>query len=249
MLTGTQPWADLTEPGRVLGDFLGSKLDFASPPLPADTPVGVRELLARCLGDRAARPKAINVAAGLLQAAQDLSAGVFDIFLSHAWAPTGRHEAFTTEVYNRLLEAGLRVWIDKLEMGHDLNASMQKGIASSRCVVALLSSRYEGSRNCKREMAWAKEQGKNIIVCLADPSLTWFPTPAMEIYRILGGMGKLMPDLRPAAGVNWAPADGSEVSPAQRSLLTKVPEALPLVIKLVRESGGAVAAAAVSGCW
>jgi hypothetical protein len=124
-------------------DATRGRARLGAPPLPGDTPTAVKALLGACLAaGRDARPRAAQVAEALHQAAQDMASGVFDVFLSHAWGADGGHAPLTTDVYLRLIDAGFRVWLDTVEMGHDMEASMEGGIAKSGCVVALLSARY-----------------------------------------------------------------------------------------------------------
>ena len=157
-----------------------------------------------------------------------MTSGVFDIFLSHAWVD-GAHAPLTTEVYLRLLDAGYRVWLDTAEMGHDMVASMEGGIAKSGCVVALLTERYGTRPNCLLELRAAVDAGKPVVACLADAAPGWFPG-AGEVRDLLGAH-HLFPDLRAAAAVNWR----ADVNAGERETLTKAPGALPKVLQLVRE--------------
>ena len=105
------------------------------------TPEAVVQLLKSCLhAERVQRPRVDEVAERLHQAAQAMASGEFDVFLSHKWSRDGRHAPLTTQVYQALLAAGLRVWLDTAEMGFDMNVSMESGIARSGCVVALLNA-------------------------------------------------------------------------------------------------------------
>ena len=165
------------------------------------------------------------------QAAQGMASGAFDVFLSHAWVG-GAHAPLTTEVYLRLLDAGLRVWLDTEEMGHDMVASMRGGIASSACVVALLSERYNARPNCLLELRAAKDAGKPVVACLADAAEGWFPAADSEVSALVKTQERLMPDLRAAAAVDWREVD---VGAEKREMLTKEPNALPKVLRLVRE--------------
>jgi len=241
VLTGGTPWGGFTEQRRMMALVQGKPATLGTPltapPLPVDTPAVVKELLGACLaGERGARPRAARVAEALHQAAQGMASGAFDIFLSHAWAG-GAHAPLTTEVYLRLLDAGYRVWLDTAEMGFDMDLSMQCGIAKSGCVVALLSARYgtkpdPAKDNCLKELRWAKGEGKPIVACLADPTPGWFPAAGGEVAALVG-THHLFPDLRAAAGVEWGREGGA--SGEERALLTKATEALPRVLRLVRE--------------
>ena len=48
-----------------------------------------------------------------------------------------------------LRAAGLSVWLDEVEMGHDLAVSMSEGIGKSSVVVVLASPDYAASVNCE----------------------------------------------------------------------------------------------------
>jgi serine/threonine protein kinase len=241
VLTGGTPWGGFTEQQRMMALLQGKPttlgMPLTVPPLPVDTPPAVRELLGACLaGDRATRPRAATAAEVLHQAAQDMASGEFDIFLSHAWRRGGAQEPLTSEVYLRLLDAGYRVWLDTVEMGHDMVASVKGGIANSGCVVALLTERYGASRNCLFELRCARDAGKPVVACLADAVPGWFPAAGSELAALVG-VGSRMPDLRAAAAVNWR----ADMTAAEREILTKAPGALPKVLQLVREVLGRAA--------
>jgi serine/threonine protein kinase len=241
VLTGRVPWTGFNEQRRLQAALRGTAatatLLLTTPPLPVDTPPAVKELLGACLStEKAARPRAARAAEALHQAAQDMASGAFDIFLSHAWVD-GAHAPLTTEVYLRLLDAGYRVWLDTAEMRHDMELSMESGIAKSGCVVALLSAHYgtkpdPAKDNCLKELRWAKSKGKPIVACLADvpgpDGRAFFPTG--EVAALVN-TSRLMPDLRAAAAVDWR----ADVSAEEREVLTKAPDALPKVLKLVAE--------------
>ena len=236
VLSGARPWEGFGEADRLADLRDGGGLSLDAPPLPIDTPVAVKALLAACLSaDRAARPRAARVAEVLHQEALNMASGKFDVYLSHAWGEEGRHAPLTTEVYLRLLDAGLRVWLDTEEMGANPVESIQRGIAASGCVVALLSERYGARPNCLRELEFARALGKPIVGCLADAAKGWFPTTSRALRELVPPTTHLYADLRAAAGVEWAPASG-EVPAEQRELLTKAPSALPRVLRSVREA-------------
>jgi len=136
------------------------------------------------------------------------SAHEYDVFLSHKFVG-GKHAPLTLSIFAALEAAGLRVWLDKVDMGRDLNASMKHGIEKSGCVVALMTRRYgtdadalarraawdaarEGrcpdewdpkEDNCVKELTWAKECGKAVIACLVDDDVKWFPSPESFIVE------------------------------------------------------------------
>ena len=253
VLSGELPWAGARDAlDRLLAIREGGEgLALSSPPLPLDLPASVRALLERCLAvERGVRPKIGEVAEALHQAAQAISSGQFDVFLSHAWEG-GRHTPLTTEVYTRLTEAGLRVWLDAAEMGPDPTASMKDGIRRSKCIVALLNERYGTRPNCLRELGWAREMGKPVVGCLAEARGDWFLGEVLQ--ALLPPEAHLFADLRAAAGVDWGA--GEALAAGKRELLTKAPTALPLVLRFVQQlvasvgadgSGGSVGGSAGS---
>ena len=235
VLSGKIPWEGISEQSRVNmlmhGTPGGPATLLKTPNLPLDTPAAVRALLGCCFSDeRGTRPCASRVAEVLHQAAQDMSSGSYDIFLSHAW-DDGKHAPLTTEVYLRLLDAGYRVWLDTTDMGADPQASMLQGVERSRCVVALMSARYETRPACLFELQCAKDKEKPVVACLADAAEGWFPAEGSELLRLVPKERHLFPDLRNAAAVSWR----EDMSAKEREKLTKAPEALPKVLQLVRQ--------------
>ena len=249
VLTGKLPWEGATEQKMVTALVQAAQaahtrgealplprgVPLATPPLPMDLPPAIKALLEHCLSaDRDARPRIDAVELALHQAAQAMASGEFDVFLSHAWTEAGRHALLTTEVYRRLTDAGLRVWLDAAEMGADPTESMKDGIRRSKCVVALLNARYGTRPNCLRELTWAQEMGKPVVGCLAEAREGWFLSETLR--TLLPPEVHLFPDLRAAAGVDWAA--GEALGEGQRELLTKAPSALPLVLKLAGQLAG-----------
>ena len=120
----------------------------------------------------------------------------FDVFLSHKFV-VRKHAPITLEIYEQLTSSGLKVWMDKHEMGHDMVYSMKHGIARSGCVVALMTKRYGTDAdslslgkewdplqdNCVKELVWAKQDGKVVIACLVDPDDEWFPSETCHIVK------------------------------------------------------------------
>ena len=249
VLSGIRPWEGYSkqriESALVQAKARGEALPrgMLSAQLPVDLPATARDLLDRCLAvDRGARPKIGEVAKTLHQATQAMASGVFDVFLSHAWEGE-RHASLTTEVYLRLTDAGLRVWLDSAEMGANPQESMSAGIEASSCVVALLSDRYSGSANCMRELAWARAKGKPVVGCLAQAG--YFPARGSALAAALDPGTNMYADLRAAAGVAWDA--GAGVAASEREKLTKAADALPKVLRLVREHMQGRAAAAEAG--
>ena len=174
VLSARVPWRDFSELDRLAALREGGGLDAAL--LPRETPAAVLALLARCLAlDRARRPRAAELLAALEQAHENVASGHCDVFLSYAWGARGARKPLASELYLALRAAGLRVWLDEAEMGHDLAASMSEGIAKSEAVVVLASPDYAASPNCMFELRAAAAAGKPIVACCAEPGFwrTW----------------------------------------------------------------------------
>jgi hypothetical protein len=93
-----------------------------------------------------------------------LSCQSFDIFFSHAWV----NKDFLSHVYHFLYFSGYRVWYDQNDMGYDLDNSMHTGIKNSQVTVVCLSRKYQSSHNCLKELKWAVNEGKPVIVLLLE---------------------------------------------------------------------------------
>jgi len=141
--------------------------------------------------------------------------------------------------------AGLRVWFDELEMGHDLHASMSGGIAKSDVVVVLVSPDYAASATCMFELRAAVAAGKPVVACLAEPG-AWQGwqgvtgsagpggrlalTPGHELVALARLKTHLYCELGEASRVAWAAEGG--VAPADRRHLLAA-EALPRLLSMV----------------
>ena len=145
-------------------------------------------------------------------------------------------------MYLALRAAGLSVWIDEAEMGHDLMASMSEGIAKSSVVVVLASPDYAASANCLFELRSAVAAGKPLITCCVEPGFWkgWgvAATGARtvpddhELARLARLSTHLFVDLGEASRVHWA--SEAAVSPADRRTL-QAPEAMPRLLRLLTE--------------
>lgn len=69
------------------------------------------------------------------------NAGAFDVFISHA---SEDKDAFVRPLANALVQAGIKVWYDEysLKLGDSLRASIDKGLATSRFGIVVLSHRF-----------------------------------------------------------------------------------------------------------
>jgi len=156
------------------------------------------------------------------------------------------------ELYRALRVAGLRVWMDELEMGHDLAASMSDGIAKSDVVVMLVSPTYAASGPCMFEARATAAAGKPLVTCCVEPGFwrSWLAAdgsgaPALpdshELVTLARLKTHLFVDFGVASAVNWT---DESLAPAERKKLT-LPEALPRLLALVeaaRASAGSASA-------
>jgi serine/threonine protein kinase len=192
VLSGLRPWADFEEAERVIELRSGGSLDWSQ--VPRDVPLTLRALLARGVAvNRDERPSARELRDGLRAAIAEIQAGKFDVFLSHSWdrpapndprgaAARDDHAPETKVVHSELSDDGLRVWVDKDQMGHDLVASMKEGVAASTVVVALISKKYAGSWPCQVEFAEAVKLGKPLVACIVEPDDLLSKPPARWLF-------------------------------------------------------------------
>lgn len=170
------------------------------------------------------------------------SASVYDPLLAKFGANKERLP-LVDAVYAALREAGLRVWIDRDEMGRDLKAAMAAGIVRSAVVVVLASPSYAASANCLFELETAAAAGKPIVSCCVEPGFwrSWMLADGItravpddhELARLARLDSFLYVDLGEASKVDWTRAP---VPDAERRRLTHAPEALPRLLSHVRDA-------------
>lgn len=111
----------------------------------------------------------------------------YDCFCAHEWGT--EMDAFATHrrvmgIAEKLMAAGLKVWVDEWNIEHELENEIVQGLKHSRKVLVFLTSRYliranDLDTNCAKEFNSAmKKDSKSIIVVvlqepLRDPR-TWF---------------------------------------------------------------------------
>ena len=192
----------------------------------------------------------------LLSLTSTRSVGHFDIFLSYCWGTAAARKPLADEVYRALRAAGLRVWMDELEMGHDLAASMSEGIAKSDAVVMLVSPSYAASGPCMFEARAAVAAGKPLVACCAEPGFwrSWRAADGSgatalpdehELVSLARLTTHLWVDLGEASAVAWAAEAGVPADERQR--LAR-PEALPRLLVLVEAALAEGRACAGAGC-
>lgn len=73
--------------------------------------------------------------------------------------------AIALSVINALVQAGFRVWYDEgIEAGSEWPEYIADHVASCRCFVALVSASSIESHNCRREVNYAIDLGKDMLV-------------------------------------------------------------------------------------
>jgi len=242
VLTTKRAWDGFDEAARLAALRAGRSLDLAL--LPLATPPTVRALVARCLAfERARRPTMREARATLERELEALQSGSWDVFLSYAWGRESARVPLVDAVYVALREAGLRVWLDRNEMGRDLRADMRAGIARSAVFVLLASPDYAASANCLFELRAAAAAGKPVVAACAEPRFwrLWTLADGMtravpdehELARLAGLAAFLFADLGEAARVDWLQAP---VPAEERRRLTHAPEALPRLLRLVKDA-------------
>jgi len=176
-----------------------------------------------------------------------------DVFLSYAWGAKSARKPMADELYRSLRVAGLRVWMDELEMGHNLAASMSEGISKSNVFVMLVSPDYAMSEPCMFEARSAVAADKPLITVCVEPGFwrTWGLSAGGSGVRTLPDDHELVAlarlsthlfvDLGQASAVNWA---SEFLSPSERAKLT-LPEALPRLLDLLSAARKAAAGSGV----
>lgn len=203
----------------------------------------MRELVARCLAfDRAQRPRTREARSTLERELLVAQSGAFDVFLSHAWGARSRRKPLTDALYSALRAEGLTVWLDSNLMGADLQASMRAGIASSGVVVVLVSPDYARSENCMFELRAARDSGKPVVACVVEPGFwtTWALSDGSralpddhELVALARLRTHLFVDLGEASRVDW---QREPVTAEERRRLTHAPEALPRLLKHIKDA-------------
>ncbi|WP_437494631.1 toll/interleukin-1 receptor domain-containing protein [Sorangium sp. So ce1014] len=148
----------------------------------------------------------------------------FDAFLSYSWAD----KPIARALHKRLVDAGLRVWIDdqQIPIGANLTAAIEKGLESSRHLIVLVSraSLDSGWATVERHVALFSDpdarHGVILPVLLED--IAPLP-PALRIRRWVrlhgeAGLDALVPELLAAIrGAASAPAPAAAPKPAPKA--------------------------------
>ncbi|KAK3586247.1 hypothetical protein CHS0354_001292 [Potamilus streckersoni] len=82
------------------------------------------------------------------------------IKISYNWA----HQKLILKIKDILKNNGYSVWIDKVNMGDNLDDSMAEGVENSEIILVCMSKKYKTSKNCKREAQYAVKKDKKIFL-------------------------------------------------------------------------------------
>ncbi|XP_065054664.1 uncharacterized protein LOC135683358 isoform X2 [Rhopilema esculentum] len=112
------------------------------------------------------------------------------IFLSYQWDI----QDLVKKVYKGLKDRGLPVWMDtEGGMSGNINDSMAFGVENAAVVCPFMTSKYQDSKNCKKELNYADSQNVDIVPIMAQKD--WKATAWLGIITA----GMLWMDFRPDA--------------------------------------------------
>ena len=89
----------------------------------------------------------------------EMSAARVQIMLSYQWDCQKQ----VLEIARALKQFGFEIWIDVEKMSGDVFDKMAEAVEGSSVVVVCMTSKYEKSVNCKRELNYAVEKKKKLI--------------------------------------------------------------------------------------
>ncbi|KAJ3126047.1 cytokinesis protein 3 [Nowakowskiella sp. JEL0407] len=87
-----------------------------------------------------------------------------DVMLSYCWA----QKDTVLRIRDALVARHFTVWLDESEMQGNIYAKMQEAIRNSAVIIVCLSSQYEQSANCTREISYAADVRKPIVPVRLD---------------------------------------------------------------------------------
>ncbi|CAF4977391.1 unnamed protein product, partial [Rotaria sp. Silwood1] len=81
------------------------------------------------------------------------------------------------EIYHRLQANNIPIWMDiQGGMKDYLTVSMSEAIENAAAICCFITSKYQSSPYCKKELLYAQDCQKPLIPCLMDADSTWRPT-------------------------------------------------------------------------
>ena len=171
--------------------------------LPNDTPPGVRALMEKCWDTlRDNRPSAAECLSVMTHNLSIMESSHFDIFFSYSHAK----KSFAVHLFDVFTKLGFRVWLDQNNMGHNMMTSMQQGIDQSTVTISLVDQNYQQSKNCQRELEYARNVAKKSVVVVIVEGNFW--SWSTDIFKELCDIKtKMYVDLSEVACQAWDDPD------------------------------------------
>ncbi|ORY42517.1 hypothetical protein BCR33DRAFT_718212 [Rhizoclosmatium globosum] len=121
--------------------------------------------------------------AAVQESTQKQNLNLFDCMLSYNWA----QQKAVIRMRDSLEQRGLKVWFDLDNMSGNVYSKMSEAVLGSKVVVSCLSTTYEASGNCRRELNFAYSQvpnGKKIIpIEFSEGPFTWTNNVTQGLHR------------------------------------------------------------------
>ena len=171
--------------------------------LPSDTPPAVRALMEKCWdGDRDNRPSGAECLSVMTYTLSAVESSQFDVFFSYSHAK----KPFVVHLYEVFTKLGFRVWLDQNNMGHDMTASMKKGIENSTVTMSFVDQSYQQSKNCQAELQHARNGAKKpVVVVIVEGNFWSWSTDAFK--ELCDVKTKMFADLSEVACQAWDDQD------------------------------------------
>ena len=171
--------------------------------LPSDTPPAVCPLMERCWdNDRDNRPSVVECLSIMTYTLNAVESSQFDIFFSYSHAK----EPFVVHLYEVLTKLGFRVWWDQFNLGHDMTATMKKGIENSTVTMSFVDQFYQQSKHCQTELHHARHVAKKpvVVVIVEGDFWSWSTAAFKDLCDV---KTKMFADLSEVACQAWDDPD------------------------------------------
>ena len=202
----------MQEPFKGLSEVLLARKVYGGgrPPvdqLPFDTPPSVRALMEKCWdGDRNNRPTAAECLSVMRYNLAVMESSQFDIYFSFSPAK----KPFVVHLFDVMTKLGFRVWLDQNNMGHDMTASMKKGIENSTVTMCFVDQNYQQSKGCQAELQHARNVAKKpVVVVIVEGNFWSWSTDAFK--ELCDVRTKMFGDLSEMACQAWDDPDEVDV--------------------------------------
>ena len=184
---------------KVCGDDHRPPLDQ----LPSDTPPGVRALMEKCWDvNRSNRPSAAECLSTMTHNLSVIESSQFNIFFSYSHSM----KPFVVHLFDVMTQLGFKVWLDENNMGHDIIASMKKGIENSTVAMCFVDQSYQQSKHCQAELQHARSVAKKpvVVVVVEGNFWTWSTDTFKELCDV---KTKMFVELHEVACQAWDDPD------------------------------------------